>query len=221
MIFLHNRLATSFCFGIVLLSLTLVSSCDPNKPPDGPTPPTKPDPREELVRSLKGANVDGYFFAMKEDANQTITSLTNGALREPVKLDGNNRLVLQYANVKEKRANTTKTLKAEIGRSDNGYKLFITDVAANHVIAEEAFAPRLCPGVPVFDTFDQCYDDFECKVLPELLCEANRTCKSIRTELRCCMRDGTEIHALILISPTAIRCIAAFPFDIDRVAVIP
>lgn len=226
--FLHNRLALSVCFGMVLLSFAVLPSCNPQPgTPDGPKPPTgtpspgKPDPREDLVKLLKGANVDGYFFATKEDADQSVATLTNPTLREPVKLDSNNRLVLQYANVKDKKANTTKTLKAEIVRGEGGYKLFITDVVADHVIAEEAFAPRLCPGVPVFDNFDECIADFNCKVLPELQCEANKTCKNIRTELRCCMRDGTELHVLILIVPNSRRCIVAFPFDINTVLVRP
>ena len=227
MIFSLAHLKSLLCLGMLLLSLSFLSACNPqpgtdgSKPPNGTPPPGKPDPREDLVKLLKGANVDGYFFASKEDANQSIATLTNPTLREPVKLDSSNRLVLQYASVKDKKANTTKTMKAEIVRSDSGYKLFITDVVADHVIAEEAFAPRLCPGVPVFDTFDQCYDDFNCKVLPELQCEANKTCKSIKTELRCCFRDGTEIHALIIIVPNSIRCVAAFPFDVNEVLIRP
>jgi hypothetical protein len=226
--FLQNRLGPPVCLGMVLLSFAVLPSCNPQpgtpggpKPPTGTPSPGKPDPREDLVKLLKGASVDGYFFATKEDADQSVATLTNPTLREPVKLDSTNRLVLQYANVKDKKANTTKTLKAEIVRGEGGYKLFVTDVVADRVIAEEAFAPRLCPGVPVFDTLDQCFEDFNCKVLPELQCEANKTCKNIRTELRCCMRDGTEIHALILIVPTSRRCIVAFPFDIDQVLVRP
>lgn len=226
MTFPRTHRAASFVLGIALLSLTFSLSCQPPSP--GPNTNTNantntsaPNPRDELIRSLKGANVDGYFFRTKEDNNQVITSLINNTLGSPVKLDSSNRLVIGYANVKDKKANTTKTLKAEIVKDGEGYSLRVEDIVAGGLVIDERFAPRLCPGVPVFDTFDQCIDDFNCKVLPELQCEANRTCKTIRTELRCCMRDGTEIHALILIVPTSIRCIVAFPFDIDTILVKP
>jgi hypothetical protein len=212
---------------MVLLSLTFTFSCQPTT---GPTPnsnynanssPTAPDPRAELVRSLKGANVDGFHFATREDDNQTITSLTNGALRSPVKLDDGGTFVLGYANVRDKKTNTTKTLQAEIVRSGSAYSLHLKDIVAGGLVIDERFAPRICPGVPVFNTFDECFDDFECKVRPELLCEANRTCRNIYTEVQCCLRDGTRIHALVIIRPTARRCVAVFPLDVNEVLLNP
>jgi hypothetical protein len=212
---------------MVLLSLIVVSSC--TNPPDSSgekrppkeEPGPKPDPREELVRSLKGANVDGYHFAIKEEDNQTITSLTNGALRNPVKLDDGGTLILGYANINDKKTNTTKTLQAEVARSGDAYNLHLKDLVADIRLIDERFAPRICPGEPVFNNLDECFDDFNCKVRPELQCEANRTCKNIYTEVRCCFRDGTRIHALVIIRPTARRCVAVFPLDINEVLLNP
>jgi hypothetical protein len=227
MIFLRNRLTSSFWLGMVLLSLTFTFSCQPT---NGPTPnsnynantsTTAADPRAELVRSIKGANVDGFHFASREDDNQVITSLTNGALRSPVKIEDGGTFVLGYANVKDKKANTTKTLEAEIVRSGAAYSLHVKDIATGGLVLDERFAPRICPGVPVFNTLDECFDDFDCKVRPELLCEANRTCKNIYTEVQCCLRDGTRIHALVIIRPTARRCVAVFPLDVNEVLLNP
>jgi hypothetical protein len=212
---------------MLLLSSTFTFSC---QPPNGPTPnsnnnantsTTPRDPKAELVRALKGANVDGFYFATKEDDNQLITSLTNGALRSPVKIEDGGTFVLGYANVKDKKANTTKTLAAEIVRSGAAYSLHLKDIVAGGLVLDERFAPRICPGVPVFNTLDECFDDFNCKVRPELLCEANRTCKNIYTEVQCCLRDGTRIHALVIIRPTARRCVAVFPLDVNEVLLNP
>ena len=227
MICLRNRLTSSFCLGMLLLASTLTFSCQPT---NGPTPnsnntantsTTPRDPKAELVSALKGANVDGFHFATKEDDNQLITSLTNGALRSPVKIEDGGTFVLGYANVKDKKANTTKTLAADIVRSGTAYSLHLKDIVAGGLVLDERFAPRICPGVPVFNTLDECFDDFNCKVRPELLCEANRTCKNIYTEVQCCLRDGTRIHALVIIRPTARRCVAVFPLDVNEVLLNP
>src|SRR5437660_8222118 len=122
MISLHNRLASSFCLRMLIASFGLLSSCTANPPPNNP-PNNPPDAREELVRSLKGADVNGYLFATKEEEDRVTTSLTNPALANPVKLDSNNSLVIGYASVKDKKANTTTTLKAEVVKIDNAMRL--------------------------------------------------------------------------------------------------
>lgn len=203
---------SSFCLGMALLSLCFVPACDP----------AQPDAREALVRSLKGADVNGYLFATKEDENKITTTLTNGALRNPVRMGGDNRLVIGYANVKDKKTNATKTLKAEVVRTGDAYRLHFRDVNTNIDEINEVFEPKPCPpGEPVFNNSQECTDDFDCKVRPELLCEVNRTCKPLRAHLSCCFRNGTGFHALIFIEPTNIRCVTGFPFDIDTVLVEP
>ena len=49
----HDRCESAFCLVMALLSLASVSSCSTTAPDQ------KPDLRADLVRSLKGANVDG------------------------------------------------------------------------------------------------------------------------------------------------------------------
>ena len=206
MIALRNRPMSSLCLAMALLSLSFVFSCKTNPP----------DAREELVRSLKGADVNGYLFATKEEEDRITTSLTNPALGNPVKLDSNNSLVLGYASVKDKKTNATKTLKAEVVKIDNALKLHVTDIGTNQLVLDEVFVPRACPaGEPVFGTLTECFNDFNCKVRPELQCEANRTCRNLLFGLDCCLKDGTRIEALMIIRPTARRCLFVFPFDVD------
>ncbi|HEV2829396.1 MAG TPA: hypothetical protein VGW76_17490, partial [Pyrinomonadaceae bacterium] len=82
------------CLAISLFVLSLLYSCT------GPKKETQPDPKAELISSLKGANVDGYTFAEQGDEKQEIASLTNGAARDKIKLDkGTANLVLNYSNV--------------------------------------------------------------------------------------------------------------------------
>jgi hypothetical protein len=211
MIFLHDRVASSVCLGVVLLSTGLVSSCKPDTP----------DAREEFVRSLKGANVDGYSFARKEDDNQVTTSLTNGALRNPVKFDGTNTVVIGYAGVRDKKTNATKTFKAEILKADKNYTLQIADIGAGGATTKLDFpTPNVCaPPQPVFNTGQDCTDDFRCRVVPGLLREANRTCRVQLFDLLCCLKDGSAFEALMIVRPTELRCLIAFPFDIDTVLV--
>lgn len=52
----------------------------------GPCRTQTPDAKEQLVHSLKGASVDGYDFATREDETQVVTSLDNSAMRNPIKL---------------------------------------------------------------------------------------------------------------------------------------
>jgi hypothetical protein len=211
MISLHNRVASSLCLGVLLLSLGFVSSCQPKSP----------DAREEFVRSLKGANVDGYLFATKEDDNQVTTSLTNGALRNPVKFDGAGSVVIGYASVKDKKTNATKTFKAEILKAGKNYTLQIADTGAGGATTKLDFptAKPCDPPQPVFNTGQDCNDDFKCRVFPGLLREANRTCRVQLFDLLCCLKDGSAFEALMIIRPTELRCLIAFPFDIDTVFV--
>ena len=214
MISLHNRLASSFCLGMLIASFGLVSSCTTNPPPNNP-PNNPPDAREELARSLKGADVNGYLFATKEEDNQITTTLTNPTLRQPIKLDDSKPLVIGYASVKDKKTNAVKILKGEIVKSGGTISIHVTDQVTNGLLVNEIFQPRNCPsGGPLFPDLNACFDDFDCKVRPNLLCEANKDCKTRFFDLACCTPNG-EFHALIIVRPTRLRCLVAFPFDFD------
>lgn len=196
------------CLVIVVLALTLVCACKT----------TKVDPREELVRSLKGANVEGYYFATREDETQVVASLDNSALRNPIKL-ASGSLVLRYTSVKDKKANTTRTYKTEIARNGAVLTLLVTDISSGESVMKEEFPPVKSSGdgtgngtgndctqtaKKVFNTPAECENDFfsDCTRGGFVQCEANRTCEPQRTGFDCCFKDGTGFSATVIIWPT-------------------
>ena len=201
MIFLKNRQKTRFCFAVVLLSLGLGCSCKT----------TIPDLRGELVRSLKGENVDGFHFATEEDESQTVASLTNSIVRNIITLDNNTtNLVLKYTLVKEMKASTKRTYKTEVVKTDSDLTLMVTDMVTGEVVNRTAFPepePQELPdGQQTFDTLDECIADFNCTTSPALQCEANRTCEDQLASLFCCLNDGLCYSVHLIIKPTAIKC---------------
>jgi len=180
------------------------------------------DPRAEFVRSLKGANVDGFFFATKEDANQVITSLLNPTMREPVKIDEANPLVIGYAGITDKKTNTTKTYQAVIVKSDNIFRFHVKDVdLGGGLVVDERVLPRPCPGQTTFPNQEACMDEFNCKIKPELECEANRTCQRIVINFDCCFANGDSLHSIVQILPGDPKCNVAFPLDIGTLVLKP
>ena len=204
MISMYNKSKSAFCLLISVLSLVLVCGCST----------TKPDAREDLVRSLKGANVDGYFFATSEDEVQIATSLTNSAGRNLIKLDSAaTNLVLRYTSVKQKSTNATRTYKAEVTKAGSALTLLITDIASGEVITRTPFpAPEphsktdSSAAPPAFDTLEDCIRDFNCTRRSALQCEADRTCQNQFAGLICCLKNGQCISVHFVIKPTAFRC---------------
>jgi hypothetical protein len=168
MISLQDRSAAAFRLMIVVFSLGAVCACNT----------AAPDPRGELVRLLKGANVDLYHFAITEDDAQVVTSLTNSALRDVINLDGaDSTVVLRYASVKDKAANTTKVYKAEISKTGAELTLLVADFDTDEVVTRNTFpAPEPHDEAgPKFDTLNDCIKDFNCQRRGALQCEADRT----------------------------------------------
>jgi len=205
MIPLHKRTIFTFCLATALLSLGLASSC--NKPTT-----TTPDPREDLVRSLKGANVDGYLFATDEDDTQVTASLTNSAVRDLIKLDSATSLVLRYTSVQTKNAKDTKTYKTEVTKAGTSLTLQVTDIATGAVVSKNTFPPPQPHNTgetgtaPTFDTLEACINDFNCKFRGALQCEADRTCKDQFAALTCCLKNGQCFSVHLIIRPIPFRC---------------
>jgi len=180
---LPHRPVSAFCVSILLLSLGLLCSCKS---------PAEPSPRDELVGSLKGANVDGFDFASSEDEVQAVASLTNRAVRGLVIMDtGPTNLVLRYTRIKDRKTNTVKIYKAEMVKAGKELTLQVTDIVSNEVVSRNTF-PRTeghTPGdpgrPPTFDTLEDCIKDFNCTRRGALQCEANRTCKDQFAALIC------------------------------------
>lgn len=217
--FFLNRSNSLRCLGIVLLALGGAGACKTKTP----------DAREQLVSSLKGANVEGYYFATRGDDNQEVASLTNGALRDPIKM-GNGNLVLKYTSVKDKKTNTTRTYRTEIIRKDAALTLLVTDIASGETVMKKEFPPPksrvLAAGEDCSKFFDKvfpdaaaCRKDFDldCRRGSFLQCEANRTCDPVLTELECCFKDGHATASLLIIWPTGRLCLTTFFPDEDLV----
>lgn len=196
-----------FCLFVLALSLGLLTSCT-NPPP----PP--PSPRDELVNSLKGANVDGFDFATTEDDSEAVASLTNKTVRGLVNMDtGPASLVLRYTRVRDRKANTTKTYKTEMIKAGKEVTLQVTDIASNEVVSKNTFTHveghNQPPdgGPPKFDTLEDCIKDFDCTRRGALQCEANRTCKDQFAALICCLKNGQCFSVHLIIRPTSLKCL--------------
>ena len=185
-------------------SLVLASSCKPT---------TGSDPREELVRSLKGANVEGFLFATEEDEEQVISTLTNPIVRDLIGISsGASGVVLRYASVKDKKANTATTYKTEIVRTNTELTLRATNVVTGEAVIElrhpapkPATSGASC-GPPVFNSTKDCVNDFNCKEGANLLCVANRTCQPQFADIDCCLSNGQIVSIFLMIRPTSFIC---------------
>ena len=202
MIFHNYRFKSTFCLVVGLFFLGWVGACN-----NGRT-----DPKEELLNSLKGANVDGYVFATREDNAQVVTSLTNSAVQDIIKLDdGANNVVLRYTSVKDKNTNSTKIYKAEVVKSGTSLSILVTDMATGEAIVKETYAPPELPDNPdqrpTFDSLEACIQDFNCTRRGAILCEANRTCKNQTAALTCWLKNGQGFSVHLLIKPTSPKCL--------------
>ena len=199
MIFLHNRSRFVFCSLILCLSLGFVSCKD-----------ARPDPKEELLGSLKGANLEGFYFETRDDDAQEIASLTNGIIADAIKLDSDATLVLRYTRVKDKKANTSKIYKTEAIKTGNQLTLQVTDIATGgSVIKETGEFPA--PPAATIDT--QCNPAFKsvedciCSQRAALLFEANRTCKTQQGNAFCCINGTQLISVHFFVMPTRLICL--------------
>ena len=199
----HNRSSFVFCSLILCLSLGFVSCKD-----------ARPDPKEELVGSLKGANLEGFYFEKRDDDTQEIASLTNGIIADAIKLDSDATLVLRYTRVKDKKANTSKTYKTEAVKTGNQLTLQVTDIASGGSVIKETGE---FPAPPAATTGAQCNPAFKsledciCSQRAALLFEANRTCKTQQGAAICCINGTQLISVHFFVMPTRLIClIAAF-----------
>jgi hypothetical protein len=187
-----NVLVAIFTIG----PLFLVNSCAP-----------APTAREELVRSLKGANVEGFDFALTEDVNGTVSSLTNREVGSLIGLDTIPGLVLQYTRVVDKKANSVKTYKTEVEKKERTIAIVVTDIATGAEFSRVTFPPPQPHAEPMkFRTLQDCIDSFKCAGGDSLQCVANRTCQPQFAALICCLTDGNCFSVHLIFRPTNPLC---------------
>lgn len=192
---------------LVLISacgLMLVAGCESA---------TTTDPRNHLLRSIDGANVDGYAFSFDEDATRSAASFTSPAVKDVVTLAPGDAVVpLRYTRISDKATNTATTYKTEIVRNGTAVSYVITDLATNRevqraLVEDDGVPPP--PDVPACAESPTCADffrDYECNEKPRLQCEANRTCKIVRGHFRCRQPDGTCIDGPTIVTPNTVFC---------------
>lgn len=112
--------------------------------------------------------------------------------------------------MKERKAATSRTYKAEIVESDSEMALVAKDIAAGEVVRRTAVSVPEQEGLPeggsTFETLDECIADFDCTQGPALQCEANRTCEDILAHILCCLDNGQCLSVVFPIRPTELRC---------------
>ena len=211
---LRNRTKFVFCLAVGLVFVNVLYSCTSPKPET--TPETKQDAPAELISSLKGANVEGYKFATEGDEKLEIVSLTNGLLRDRLKLDGSTaNVVLKYASVKDKSANSSRTYKIEVAKAGSEVAVLQIDVATGQLVTKDRFptAQPHDPNAP--KTLDECIAVFNCLRRPALQAEANRTCRAQFAAITCCPTDSSplcfSVHFIIV--PTRRICGLIGPLD--------
>ena len=198
----HNHKFQAVLLCMILFGLALVSC---NRPT--PSENQNPDAKADLLKSLNGANVNGFDFSTREDDASAVAALTNSAVRSLITLDkGANGVVLQYARVKDKKANSTRTYKTEVLRNGNALTLQVSDLATNAVVSKDNFPTATPHDEQKFTTLEECLKDFDCKHRGELQCEANRTCKDQFAAIICCLADGSCFSVHLIIRPTSLRC---------------
>ena len=167
------------------------------------------DQKQDLLRTLKGRNVKGYYFSLQEDENKVVASLTNSAVRKPINLNKARRnLILAYNQVKNKKKRTTRTFKSEVRTEGPDVAIIVRDLVTNRVISKYPFPSPTShhPGHTRFKTLQQCIQDFRCKHGGELQCEANRTCKTQFGALICCLTNGNCYSVHLIFPPNSLRC---------------
>jgi hypothetical protein len=192
---------------LLTLLLLLVASCTARQT----------DPREELRRSLKGSDVNGYVFTFSEDDAGSTAAFTNPGWRNGLALDkANPHAVLRYTRVRDKKRGTTTTYRAEAVPSGQGVAVRVTDLDRNIILSEKAFVPvarfgSVCTEEQqTYPSLDACLADFNCACRAGLQCEANRRCETIFADIECCVIGSTGTrqcrHPLMIITPNAPRC---------------
>jgi hypothetical protein len=169
---------------------------------------TPTDPKAELMGALKDANLDGFYFETSGNDEMDVVSMTNGIVEEPIKMDSDATVVLRYATVKDKKANTSTTYKFEAIRAGDQLTIQATDIATGASLMKDVkdFPPPppltgdTCS--PAFNSISDCI----CSQRAALQFEANRTCEPQSGSALCCINGNQLISVHLLVMPTNFRC---------------
>jgi hypothetical protein len=182
------------------------------------------NPRSNLLRSINGANVDGYAFSFDEDATRSAASFTSPAVTGVITLaPGDAGVPLRYTTISDKATNTATTYKTEIVRHGSAVSYVITDLTTNREVQRTSVDDDDVPPPPDADACAQSpscavfFHDYECNEKPRLQCEANSTCKIVHGHFRCRQPNGSCIDGPTVVTPNTFSCVLRETMvDIDR-----
>jgi len=189
-------------FLISACSLVLFTSCQ-----------STANPRSDLLRSINGANVEGYAFSFDEDGNRSAASFTSPAVKGVITLaPADPGVPLRYTTITDKATNTATTYKTELVRDGSKVSYVIIDLATNREVERASIEDDGVPPPPDVDPCAQSpscavfFHDYECNEKPRLQCEANSTCKIVYGHFRCRQPNGICVDGPTIVTPNALRC---------------
>lgn len=210
----NQRSIALSCLILVVL-VSGLSSCSKNPvtdPQPDPQAGARADPKAEFIKSLKGADVKNFSYAVEEDPNQVVTSMTTNLAKDVITLDRSDvTMVVRYTGILDRKTNTVKTYKAEVVKVGRELSIVVTDFLSGAVVSKDPFPVENLPAGPCdgpkFESLQACIKDFHCKKGAELLCEANKTCKDQFAGLICPLTNGQCFSVHLVIRPTDLRCL--------------
>jgi hypothetical protein len=177
-------------FAIAVFSIGLIAGCG-----------KAPDPREDLVASLGGANVEGYNFAFAETADQKVSSLTNASADKLMTLPKEDaKVVLRYTRVENRKANTKTLFRTEVIKRGGALTLSVADLSAN-TVKDWPLPPPDPRCTREYPSINACTDDFFCSNKGPMQCQANRTCEPQKAALYCCVTGEGSYSVHVVVPP--------------------
>lgn len=168
------------------------------------------------------ADVSDFYFEAYENQSSLSVVFKNSSVDNLVEFNKEDAsIVLGYQLDKNLKDGSTTIQKALFVKKDSTISFEIRDLnnklidkTDSHIPGDIVVNPPL--PCPVFNSFDDCLDDFYCTEFPALQCEANRRCETIVTGLCCCLPNGSCVwYDFIQVKPTDPSCIIIDRFKIS------
>jgi len=173
------------------------------------------NPKQKLFDAFQTEKIDpSWNFETVENDSMITSIFKNKAVGDRIFLSTlDTSIVLDYFSQENKLTHSSLMFKSKLIRQDSLLYIEVAD-AANKLIRRISYptmknripdgsAPPVSGG---FGSLEDCIDDFYCTHMGELLCQANRTCFPVRSEITCCFKDGRCVFILIAVSPTKRSC---------------
>ena len=172
----------------------------------------QPSNIEKNKRSLKkaatGQEASFNFEVLENEAGLT-TTLGNEVLQEPIRLESETANVLLGYVSHQEGAGEATIYQSNLIKQDKSLHIEVTNLSTNETEKIAFPTPTTDIADPfdgTFDSFEDCFNYFDCAIRPGLQEEANRTCKAVPYAFICCTTNNQCISVHYLIQPTRITC---------------